>query len=131
MFFETRCISYKLTWITSCIVGISNITRNTLTSGAVRSNETVSIHCAVARINTMFVAACEHLRTIVVHNTLWLAANLVRVAEILWRTHANGPMVASFANCVHTALLVRARVLAFAVDTGLRKRAFKVALTSS
>ena len=79
----------------------------------------------------MFVAACQHLRTIVVHNTLWLAANLVRVAKILWWTHANGPMVASFANGVHAALLVRARVLAFTIDTGLSERAFKVALTSS
>lgn len=95
-----------------------------------RPNYTVGIDRAGTRVNTVFVAAREHLRTIVVNETLGLAADLVWVAKILWRTDTSGLVVAHLANSINATLFIRTRILTLSVDTGLGQGTLKVALTS-
>jgi len=84
----------------------------------------------VARVNTLLGAAGQHLRAVIIHDALWLAAALVGVAQVAGRTQATGLVVPWLAHRLNAALLVDARVLALALDAGLGQGTFKVALTT-
>ena len=70
------------------------------------------------------------LGTVRVSETLGLPAHHVGVAPVAGRAHAAGLVVAHLAQGLHAALLVRARVLALALDTGLGQRTLEIALAA-
>ena len=118
------------TWITSCSVGDPNVSSDALTSSGVVAHYAIGVGRTVTRVHTVLIAAGQHLGAVVVDDAFWPAADLVRVAQVARWTHAPGLVVAHFAPCVDAALLVVARVLAFALDACLGERAFKVALAT-
>ena len=88
------------------MVRIASVPVVTLTPVPVRADNTLGIDRAVARIDTVLVPTGEHLRTLLVHDTLGPHAGDVGVGvrPVPLGTVAPGPVVSALAQSVNSAL---------------------------
>ena len=119
------------TWITSSSVGVSSVTFITLTPVSVRPDNALSIDCAVAGVNTVLIATCQHLGTLLVHNALRSDAGNIWVTPVLRWTVAASIVIPGLAECVNTTLSETAGGDTVPVDTLVTERTLQITLASS
>ena len=118
------------TRIAACVVRISNVRCDALTSSPVTSNNTVGVDSTSAWINTLLILTRKSLRTVIIYYTFRFPAYLVWVSKVAWRTDTSCLVCSNLAYCFNPALFINARVLAFLLYACLGEWTLKVTLAS-
>lgn len=86
------------------VVGVSLVVGDALAASPVTPHYAVGINCTVTWIYAFLIPACEHLRTLVIHNTLWVVALYVGVTTPSVGAKTASPVVSSLAAGSYAAL---------------------------
>ena len=112
-----------LTKITSSGVWIARVSIIALTPCTMRSDYALCIWCTIARVNTMLIATCEHLRALFVNHTFRFGAGYIGVSSISWRTIAACVVIPTLTESINSTLGQTTGINTVSVDTFVCQRA--------
>ena len=121
----------KLTLGAGHAIGISCVTSAAGTIATVVSCAAVCILSAVTGIPAFLVPTGQVIRTVIIHKTLVGLTTNIWVTLVVFRTVAVGTVVLWHTNCIDSALLKEAWVLALAANACFVIRTFMVTLATS
>ena len=102
-----------------------------LTTCPVAAHYAICIDSTVTRIYAFLIPACEHLWTLVIHNTLWVVALYVGVTTPSVGAETASPVVSSLAAGSYAALGEAAGVHTGSVYALVGEGALQVAVAAS
>lgn len=120
-----------LTLCASNSIGISSVASFTCAVATVISWAAVRIQSTITWVFAFFITTSQRVRAIRISQALIWPTLLIRVALVVFRTIAVGPVIFGLAVCILTTLLKEARILAFSTDACFVIRTFKVTLATS
>ena len=94
-------------------------------------HDALSTGVAITRVDTVLIATCQHLGTLLVHHTLRPSAGNIGVSSVARWTIAAGIVVSALAQSIHSALSETAGGHTVPVDTLVRQRTFQITLAAS
>ena len=119
------------TWITASSVRVTSVAWRTLTPVSMVPDNALSTGVAITGVDTVLIATCQHLGTLLVHHTLGPSAGNIGVSSVARRTIAASFVVSALTQSVHSALSETAGGHTVPVDTLLRQRTFQITLAAS
>ena len=93
------------------------------------SYNALSVDCAVAGVDTVLIPTCQDLGTLLVHHTLGLGAQDIRVSSVAGGTVAAGAVVSALTERLTATLGEAAGQHTVSVDTLVSQRTLQVTLT--